>query len=84
MRIKRTHETSQINKLIPEHLGDVDGDGGGGEVHDEGEDEVLGDEGEVEAGGRQELLHDEHQEHDQREEQRDAQGQLLLHFETLD
>ena len=56
---------------LPEHLRDVDGDGGGAEVHDEGEDEVLGDEREVEAGGRQELLHDEDEEDDERQEERD-------------
>ena len=51
--------------------GDEDADG----VHDEGEEEILGDEGQHEGGGGQDLG-DEQQEHNQRQQNADPEGHL--------
>ena len=54
--------------------GDEDADG----VHDEGEEEILGDEGQHEGGGGQDLG-DEQQEHNQRQQNADTEGHLTQH-----
>ena len=55
---------------------DDDGDEDGEYVHDEREEEVLGDQRNV-VGGRREDLRDEQEEHDERQQDGNTHGYLL-------
>jgi len=55
---------------------DDDGDEYGEDVHDKGEEKVLGDQRDVVGSGRQDLGHEE-QEHDQSQQDRDTHRDLL-------